>query len=124
MAVVHAGWRSTKELICKKTIKKMIDEFNIHPAELLIGFGPSIRSCCYEVGQEFALHFDRGLINKQNKYFLDLIQINREQLIDSGVSRDKICDCKICTACQNSGYFSFRRDASDCGRIVSVIMLK
>lgn len=123
-AVVHAGWRSTKELICPKTIKKMIDEFNIDPTKLLIGFGPSMRSCCYEVEGEFARHFEYGLIKKENKYFLDLAQINKKQLIDSGVKGDNIFDSKICTACPDSQYFSFRRNGPDCGRMISVIMIK
>ncbi|MCX5711964.1 MAG: peptidoglycan editing factor PgeF [Candidatus Omnitrophica bacterium] len=123
-AIVHAGWRSTKELICKKTIKKMIDEFGIDPSRLLIGFGPAIRSCCYEVGEEFKKHFKHGVINKGDKYFLDLAEINKKQLLDSGVRQDNITDCDICTACTDSAYFSFRKDGPDCGRIVSVIMIK
>jgi len=123
-AVAHAGWRSTKELICKKTIKKMIDEFSIDLQKLLIGFGPSIKSCCYEVGEDFLHYFDYGLIQKEGKYFLDLVRINRKQLVDLGVKQENIADCEICTACPDSGYFSFRREGPDCGRMISVIMIK
>lgn len=123
-AMVHAGWRSTKKLICQRVIKKMSDEFDADPERLLVGFGPAIRSCCYEVQDEFTRHFSYGLDKKDGKYYLDLARINIKQLLESGVKQDSIYDSGICTACPESAYFSFRRDGAGCGRMISVIMLK
>ncbi len=53
IGIVHAGWRSIYKGIVIKTINLMIEKFNIHTSQLQIGFGPSIKECCYEVGREF-----------------------------------------------------------------------
>ncbi len=124
VGLVHAGWRSSKENIVSAALELMRARFKTNPPELYVGFGPRIRNCCYEVTSEFKGNFTTGLTERQGRLYLDLAQVNRKQLIDSGVRPEKILDPGICTACGKEDLFSFRREGKDCGRILSVIMLK
>ncbi len=124
IALVHAGWRGTKATILTRALALMQDKFNIPSENLLAGFGPAIRNCCYEVGEEFREFFDCGSSRANNSYRLDLIALNRRQLLEAGVREDNISDCGICTSCSNKEFFSFRREGESCGRMMSVAMLK
>lgn len=103
IGLVHAGWRSTEAGIAVKTIEAMKNKFNTSLGDLTVGLGPAIHKC---------------------HYHLDLIALNKKQLLDSGVKEVNIRDCGICTFCQNSDFFSYRKEGNASGRIMSVIMLK
>jgi len=123
IGLIHAGWRSTKEKITAKTIELMQEKFNTRPSDFHVGFGPAIRSCCYEVGKD--LHdFTDELIERNNHYYLDLLKINKKQVLDLGLKENKIFDSQICTSCRNEEFFSYRKEGKVSGRIMSVIMLK
>jgi len=124
IGLVHAGWRSTKENIAVKTLRLMQKEFNTSMEDLYVGFGPSIRSCCYEVGEAFKDHFAKGLSKRNNRFYLDLIRVNREEVLSLGVKESNIFDPEICTFCHSEDFFSFRREKDSCGRMISVLMLK
>jgi YfiH family protein len=124
IALIHAGWRSTKEGIISKTVKLMQERFNTQVKNLYAGLGPAIRDCCYEVGREFSEPFPYGLLKRDNRYYLDLVGINKKQLLDIGVSDTYIYDSGICTSCRNEEFFSHRKEGNRCGRMMSVIMTK
>lgn len=124
IGLVHAGWRGTRERIAAKTIKFMQDKFNTNPEDLYAGFGPAIRQCCYEVGREFNDFFNFGIKITAGRYYLDLVAINKRQLLDLGIRQENILDQNICTVCQNDRFFSFRKEGAASGRIMSVMMLK
>jgi polyphenol oxidase len=123
IAVVHAGWKGTQKEIFKETYLTMQAKYKTDYEDLLIAFGPAIRSCCYEVGQEFAGHFPNAVVLRDGKLYMDVIKANRDQLYSLGIERDQFFDCRICTSCDKS-YFSYRRDGDKAGRMVSVMMLK
>ncbi len=123
IGLVHAGWRSTKDNIAAETIKLMQEKFHADPKDLYAAFGPAIRSCCFEVEKEIMDSFPGGLIRRDNRYYLDLARINKNQLLDSGVKDRNIFDCGICTVCRNAEFFSYRKEKSDSGRMMSVMML-
>ena len=124
IGLVHAGWLSTKENITIKTIKLMEKEFNTPVKDLYVGFGPAIRDCCYEVEKEFNNFFPNDLIERSGHYYLDLVKINKKQVLGLGIKDTNIFDSKICTSCQNEEFFSYRREGKGCGRMISVIMLR
>lgn len=124
VGLVHAGWRGTKGNIIGKAIRLMQEKFNTAPEVLYISFGPSIRSCCYEVGKELSSFFPSGLTESKGRYYLDLALINKKQILDSGVNPINVFDPSLCTACRNEEFFSFRKEGSSTGRMMSVIMLK
>lgn len=124
IGLVHAGWRSSKENIVTKAIKLMQEKFYTLTEYLYVGFGPNIRSCCYEVGKEFVNFFPGNIIERDDRYYLDLVSINKKQVLDIGVKELNIFDSGICTSCQNEEFFSYRKEGKSCGRMMSVIMLR
>jgi hypothetical protein len=124
IGIIHAGWRSTRENIAAKTIQLMQKKFNTETRTLYVGFGPAIRCCCYEVQEELIRYFPDNFLKRDGHYYLDLVGINKRQLLDLGIKDINISDSKICTSCQNKEFFSYRREGKNCGRMMSVIMLK
>jgi YfiH family protein len=124
IGIAHAGWRGTRLAIASRVVEAMSARFGSRPKDLLVGFGPSIRQCCYEVGAQFADIFPKEVIRRQDRIFLDLAAANKRQLYESGIEEDNISDTALCTACRNERFFSYRLEGQACGRMISVIMLK
>lgn len=124
IAILHAGWRGTEQNICAEGVRVMRERFGSQPQSLLAGFGPSIRSCCFEVEKDFKTNFPFGLVNRGGRIFMDIALVNLRQLVDSGVREENIFDPKICTVSDNENFFSFRKEAQGAGRLISVIMIK
>lgn len=122
--VLHASWRSSKDKICINAVRLMKDKFGINPSGLWVGLGPSIRECCYEVDEEFKEYFGDSLLKRDGRLYLDLVDVNKRQLKGSGVREERVLDSGICTVCRNDEFFSFRKEGSLAGRMISVIMLK
>lgn len=123
VGLIHAGWRSTKEAITTQAIQLMKEKFSTPAEDLRVGFGPAIRNCCCQVGEEFNNFSPEDIVKRNGYYYLDLIQINKKQALELGVKDKNIIDCRICTSCQNKEFFSYRREGDICSRMMSVIML-
>lgn len=52
VAAVHAGWRGALGRVIEKAVGDMRRAFSSDPQELVVALGPSIRACCYDVGEE------------------------------------------------------------------------
>ena len=104
IAAVHAGWRGTALGIAQKTADLMRDKYGCHDIKGYIG--PGISKCCFEVGPEVIEAFGEypSCIHGDH---VDLKEINRIQLINSGIKEVKVSD--ICTYCDHR-YISYRRD--------------
>ena len=63
IAAVHAGWRGTLARIAQKTLGAMRMTFGTRASDVLAVIGPSIGSCCYEVGPEVAQAFASQFAN-------------------------------------------------------------
>lgn len=124
IGLIHAGWRGSKEHITLKTLQRMQEIFGTDPACLRAGFGPAIGACCYEVNQEVRPYFTDGLVKRNNRTYLDLIAVNRKELLDAGVEPDSLIEDSVCTSCHNDSFFSYRKEGKACGRIMSVMMLR
>lgn len=122
--IAHAGWRSTKEKIVKNVVEAMKAYHKSDPAKIIIGFGPALRQCCYEVKIEFAGYFPDSVTRTANRHYFDIVNENSGQLMEAGVSAKNMYDCGICTSCSNADFFSFRKERDRAGRMLSVIMLK
>lgn len=130
IAVAHAGWRGTYKQIAQKTIEKMSRQFGCLPSDIKAGIGPSISQRNYEVNHEVYLEFEEKndnlpqffkTGNKKGKYYLDLWEANKQQLIAVGLKEENIELSNICTFDQNDLFFSARR--ADEGRFMGGIML-
>ncbi|MGH9536071.1 MAG: peptidoglycan editing factor PgeF [Terriglobales bacterium] len=52
VAAVHAGWRGTVRRVVEKAVGEMRRQFGVRPQALRAAIGPSIRACCYQVGND------------------------------------------------------------------------
>jgi polyphenol oxidase len=114
VAAVHAGWRGTVARIVLQAVQAMSRRFSTDPRDVHAAIGPAIGVCCYEVGPEVAAQF--GL---EGRVHLDLAVANRAQLLESGVTADRIYASNLCTMCQAEDFHSFRRDREAAGRLYS-----
>lgn len=124
IGLIHAGWKSSQKKITVKAVELMREKFNTQAADLVAGFGPAIRDCCYEVGEEFSGYFREEITERDKRYYLNLAGINRKQLLGLGIKEKNIFDPGICTSCRNAEFFSYRKEGKACGRMMSVMMLK
>ncbi len=132
VATSHAGWRGTVKLIGKVTVEKMTQNFGCNPKNIVVGIGPCIKQCCYEVDapvyDEFSkidfLNLDRIFIKKTDcKFMLDLVEANRQILINSGI-KDENIDCSdICTSCNSDDLHSHRKTGGKRGNLAAIIEL-
>ena len=122
IGLAHAGWRGTYKSIAAKTVLGMMEKYASQPADLRIVLGPSIRDCCYKVGEEFRHYFPDFVRDRGGYLFADVVGANRDQLIKAGVRQENILDSGICTCC-NKEYYSCRRDGASAGRMISLMML-
>jgi hypothetical protein len=68
VAAVHAGWRGALGRIIEKTVGEMRRLYGSSPSGLIAVLGPSIRACCYEVGEDVEEAFQGRFPNAQ-KFF-------------------------------------------------------
>jgi len=129
VAVVHAGWRGTLAGIAEKAARLFTDQLHVSPHEIEVALGPSIGSCCYEVKDDVTgplLKRWDGIaetsIQKRNrKTYLDLRQLNRGVLLETGIAATNIFQIGPCTSCSPNDFFSYRRERSETGRQLSFI---
>jgi YfiH family protein len=114
VAAVHAGWRGTAAGIVQNAVAAMGRRFETRPEDLHGAIGPGIGKCCYEVGPEVAAHF-----GGQGRGHIDLTEANRRQLVDAGVTPQRIYASNLCTMCRPEEFDSFRRDKDAAGRMYS-----
>ncbi|HLK65677.1 MAG TPA: peptidoglycan editing factor PgeF [Bryobacteraceae bacterium] len=114
VAAVHAGWRGTVARIVPNAVESMRGRFGTQPADLHAAIGPGIGGCCYEVGPEVAAQF-----GVEGRAHIDLTAANRRQLLELGVTAERIHASNWCTRCQAEEFHSFRRDGEAAGRLYS-----
>ena len=125
IAAAHAGWRGTLQSIALHTVRAMEQDFGCSPRDILVGMGPSIGPCCYEVGPEVIAQAKAVLSSRQEyirheskggKGYLDLRKANRDQLVLAGIRRENIETAYQCT-CHNAHiFFSYRHQHGETGR--------
>jgi len=114
ISLIHASWRGLKKEILSVAIKKLIDGYQSKTENLIIGIGPGISRCHFEVKDDVLSHFKsflpETLESRNGKRFLDLKQIAKLQLQELGVQEKNIAVNPFCTYCQKDKYYSYRRD--------------
>lgn len=122
IAAVHAGWRGTALSILKNTISAFKSDFHCDPKEIMIAIGPSIKYCCYKVGQEVidAVYEATGTgdyyKHEHGNLFIDLVEANRKQALSQGIDYKNIWSSQDCTYCNPDTYFSYRQNPQINGR--------
>lgn len=134
IGAVHAGWKGTALNIAGKTVKKMIERFEEKPENIYAAMGPAIGPCCYEVDytvyeqfQHSSNLWNRGSVRIErdgdSRWMLDLLSINTDQLIETGLKPANISRTTSCTACNEKLFYSYRRDGKLSGRHGAIIMI-
>ena len=127
-AVSHAGWRGTAGKIAGMTVEKMKNEFNSNSADIVALIGPAIGFCCYDVGEEVFEKLSTTVTDfsglyeiREGKIFVDLKNINKRQLEESGIERIDVCP--YCTVHNNDLFYSYRNENGTTLRHSAVLKL-
>jgi purine-nucleoside/S-methyl-5'-thioadenosine phosphorylase / adenosine deaminase len=148
VAAVHAGWRGTQQRIAARAVETMRDCFGSDPDALEAAIGPGISVCCFEVGPEVAGQFDPSLVvsppanraittpeiaaggaaelpnaHRGDRPHVDLVEANRQQLLEQGIPAANIWAADRCTCCNAAEFFSYRR-AQDTARMLAFAGVK
>ncbi|MHB1485523.1 MAG: peptidoglycan editing factor PgeF [Saccharofermentanales bacterium] len=139
VAMAHAGWKGTVLQIAPKMISRMQSKYFCDPEDIIVGIGPSIGKCCFEVDENTAEEFMQlpdsvtfGCISKRQdvtdptlfKYDIDLQEINRNELIQAGVPEDNIQVANLCTKCNRDLFFSHRATKGLRGGMAAMIGMR
>ena len=111
IANVHSGWRGAVQQVTAAAL----DAAPLDPASTHAFLGPSIRVCCFEVGEEVASQFEERFVDRTRpKPHVDLVAFTSAILRSRGIER--ISDSGLCTRCEGSMFHSYRRDGGGGGR--------
>ena len=131
VATSHGGWRGTAAGIAAVTVEKMVTEYGCRPADILVGIGPSIGHCCFEVDSPVYEAFCKVEVfddtcytdNGGGKYHIDLWQVNRRWLLKAGVPATNITVTDLCTRCHPDLFWSHRKTGDARGSLAAFIAL-
>lgn len=131
VGLVHAGWKGTVNRAAAQALLTAQNELGCRPEDVLVGIGPSIGPCCYEVGPDVAeaalsaFPGAEGLLMRVNgRVHLDLWRANAYQLMELGVPAENIEIGGVCTSCHVDRFFSHRREKGKSGRMAAVIGMR
>jgi YfiH family protein len=112
IANIHSGWRGAVQKIAAEAI----DAIGAVTANAQAWLGPSIRACCFEVGEEVIdqlrvsyAEVESFVDRRGAKPHVDLPGLTAALLIERGFSAGNIHDSGICTRCDGSIFHSYRR---------------
>lgn len=122
IAALHAGWRGILAGVLEAGIEAAAAA-GAAPARLEAVLGPSIGSCCFEVGPEVAARFEAAASRRGrgDRPHVDLAAAARRRLEAAGVRRTAIRGPEACTRCRSDVFFSARA-GEPTGRMVGFIL--
>ena len=114
VGAAHAGWKGTALGIAKKTVDAMVANFGCQPQNIRAAIGPNISVCCFETDSDVPDAMLEALGDaakpfihpKDDKYYVNLKEINALWLRQAGVTEIEISDA--CTACRPDKFWSHR----------------
>lgn len=136
---IHSGWQGTLKGIGKKAVQMMITTYKSDPKDIICCFGPHIKKCHFEVGEDVAKEFRKQYFNMkdlnniieyigkkhgENKYYIDTAKINENLVKELGIQQENIIDSGICTVCYNKQMHSYRANGKEAGRNTALIGIK
>ncbi|MBI3447830.1 MAG: polyphenol oxidase family protein [Acidobacteria bacterium] len=125
-AVVHAGWRGTLARVVPAAIETLTIRGGARPGRMVMAMGPSIRGCCYEVGEEVLAPFRRsfpdadrrGIFGERGgRETVDLVAANRALAEQCGLDPLGIHASDLCTSCRTDLCWSYRKAGAGAGRM-------
>jgi YfiH family protein len=126
IANIHSGWRGAAQKIAAEALDVLGVETLFDAPAAQAWLGPSIRRCCFEVGEEVVQQFrasyaeaERFVDRGRAKPHIDLPGLTTALLMERGVSPDNIHDSGLCTRCEGSIFHSYRRQRG--GRNLAIV---
>lgn len=132
VGMAHSGWKGTVNKIGKEMICKFVSDYRCNIGDILVGIGPSIGPCCYEVDEAVCQQFGKlDYVNStasikpqgNGKYIIDLWEVNKTLLISEGIKHQNITVTDLCTKCNKDIFFSHRGHSGKRGSLVGIIQL-
>lgn len=148
IANVHSGWKGTLKRIVVQAVNKMMNEFGCKPKNIICCICPSIRKCHFEVSQDvkelfqnefgylegssyvddqgnkITINLDNIIEEKQNKWNIDTVLINKVLMQNMGLIPENIIDSGICSMCNPNLIHSYRTEKEGFGLETALIELK
>ncbi|HEX8619269.1 MAG TPA: polyphenol oxidase family protein [Thermoanaerobaculia bacterium] len=122
IADVHSGWRGAVQGITAATIDAIARDTAFDAQSASAYLGPSIRACCFEVGDEVATQFDERYVDRTRaKAHVDLASYTIDVLRGRGFDERRIFDSGLCTRCDRSIFHSYRRAGAGGGRNLTIV---
>lgn len=132
IGLAHAGWRGTVAKIGEKMINKMQELYACKASDVIVGIGPSIGPCCYEVDLPVAKQFqelselntEKFITDSGNeKYKVNLWETNKQILLNAGVLESNIYVTDMCTNCMHDLLISHRKTGGKRGTMAAIMYL-
>ncbi len=128
IANVHSGWRGAVQKITAAAIDAVQHSAHFDPAAARAYLGPTIRACCFEVGEEVVDQFsaryegmERYVDRSGSKPHVDVVALTVDLLRNRGFAEGSIVDSGLCTRCEGSIFHSYRRDGKGGGRNLAIV---
>lgn len=130
IANVHSGWRGTFKKIAQITVKKLKEEFDCNPSDIIVCICPSIRKCHFKVHNDVKDECEKifeytnrlneiienGEVDEEGQtYYIDTILITKILLEEEGIKKENIIDSGICSVCNVDKINSRRGDGENYG---------
>jgi len=113
IANIHSGWRGAVQKIAAEAV----DAIGPVGPDAQVWLGPSIRVCCFEVGEEVAGEFRASYARAESfvdrsgaRPHIDLPALTTALLLERGFAPEHIHDSGLCTRCDGSIFHSYRRE--------------
>lgn len=117
VAAAHAGWRGLVEGVLEATVARVGD-----PTRLAAAVGPGVGPCCYPVDgalrDVMSTRFGAGVVEGAA---VNLAAAARAALQACGIPGTAVSVVECCTSCDESRFFSYRRDGAGTGRHGGVV---
>lgn len=126
IGIAHAGWKGTVKQIARRMVDEMIN-LGATDKQIRVIIGPSISRQMYEVDDAVIRHIPEEWKEvvvqraENNRYLLDLQQLNMEILLQYGILRHNIDRMNLCTFKMADLFYSHRRDRGKTGRMLGYI---
>ena len=136
VANVHSGWKGTLQRISIEAVKKMKEEYNCDPKDIICCICPSIRKCHFKVHKDVQEPYYNEFkdlkkidqlivpIQGEDRWVIDTVEINKIILEQEGLKVENIIDCGICSVCNSDQIHSFRVEKEGYGLGTAIIELK
>ena len=134
---IHSGWRGTLQKIAQVAVRKMVENYQCNPKDIICCIGPCIRACHFEVGEEVKQAFEQAYAEfselsdwidevpeKEGKYTIDTTKMNQALLEQEGLKKENIIDSNLCTLCHHDQFHSYRADGKESGRNLAFMALR